>query len=435
VAQALIHNSAATREDYDTAWTIRLIQAVSAALIIYLTAPLAAQYFDNTNITSVLQLMSLGVVVGGFENIGIVTFQKEMKFGSDFKFLFTKRVIGFLVTIVTAFLLQSYWALVWGGLAARLAGVALSYGMHSYRPRLSLARSREILSFSLWILFKSIGVYFDTTMDRILVGRRFDAEAIGGYTLGKEISSMPTTELLMPLGRVLFPAFVEKRHDRDAFVERLRLATGVQALVAFPACLGVMFVATDLVYLMLGEKWLFIVPLIQIMALTNMVGSLIHSSGYALLALGKVRLQAAIIWLQAFMFLLLVFVLGDDATVVDFAEMRFWVVSIGAIVLLVSVLFQLKVMNLSAYLSALWRPALGSAFMLIILYKLHVLLIETPPVLRMATEVFAGAVSYLLAIVLLWQLMQKPDGAETYALKNLKYLRDRKNNSADVNNT
>ena len=45
VGSALIQNKHAAREEFDTAWTLRLMQAVFVALFIWLLAPFAAEYF------------------------------------------------------------------------------------------------------------------------------------------------------------------------------------------------------------------------------------------------------------------------------------------------------------------------------------------------------------------------------------------------------
>ena len=185
---ALIQNSKADDDDYNTAWSLRLIQACLAGLLIILMAPIASEYYNNPNVTDVLRVMAVSVIIAGLENIGIVTFQKNMEFGLDFKFFFFKRVVGFLITLFAAFLLHSYWAMVLGSLAGRVAGVLLSYGMHPFRPRFSLIRLKHIWSFSQWVLVKNIGSYFDNRLDQLFVGRITNAATTGTYTVAGENS-------------------------------------------------------------------------------------------------------------------------------------------------------------------------------------------------------------------------------------------------------
>jgi polysaccharide transporter, PST family len=421
VNQVLIHNREAEREDYDTAWTVRFVQSLCVGTIVFCTAPLAVDYFDTPDVANVLRVMAFSIVVGGLENIGIITFQKELEFGRDFKFFFIKRIISFIVTLTIAIVFQTYWAMVIGSVVGRLTGVILSYGMHSYRPSFSFARLASIWSFSQWVLFRNIGGYFDGTIDRFLIGNRLDATALGGYTLAGEVAALPTSELLAPIGRVLFPAFVDKRDDSVEFAGRVSMALGVQGMVALPACLGIAFVATDLVDVALGSKWLFIAPLIQIMAFSHLVVSLIHSCGYALLALGKVKIQAMLTWFQALLFVGIALSVGAGAEAEKYALIRFGVILVGSTALIIVTLFQLKIMTVSDFLSPLIRPVLATLLMVLMLTQLHSELSLVSAASRLFFEVFFGVIVYVVCMAVLWRLVGKPAGAEEYLLKNLRY--------------
>jgi len=235
VGSALVQNKHAAREEFDTAWTVRLLQSVFVALLLWLAAPISAEYFRDERVLDVVRVMALTTLISSFENIGIVAFQKNMEFGRDFWFFFIRRITGFLVTIALAFWLHSYWAMVFGALAGRIAGVVVSYWMHDYRPRLSFSRLGKIWSFSQWILVRNFAFYGVMQIDKLLVGRRTDAATVGSYSLANDIAAMPTTELLAPISRVLFPVFVDVAHDAEKLRAAFCKAIGVQSLVALPA--------------------------------------------------------------------------------------------------------------------------------------------------------------------------------------------------------
>ena len=171
----LIQNKNATQLDFDAAWTLRLIQSGIATVVIFAAAYPAADYFHDARVTLVVQALALSILILGFENIGVVSFQKKMEFGREFRFFFGKRIIGFMVTVAVAWWLHSYWALVVGTVAGRLAGVVLSYAMHPMRPGLSLVRMPAMLSFSTWNLVRGISNYLGENLHRALVGRREDS--------------------------------------------------------------------------------------------------------------------------------------------------------------------------------------------------------------------------------------------------------------------
>ena len=146
VSAALIQNESSDKLDFDTAWTLRLAQSSIAAVLIVVGAPWAADYYHDPRIVDIMRVIAISVFVGGFENIGIVSFQKNMEFGRDFQFFLSKKLFGTVFTIAAALAFRSYWALVLGSLVSRLAGVGLSYRMHDFRPHLSLARLSRIWS-------------------------------------------------------------------------------------------------------------------------------------------------------------------------------------------------------------------------------------------------------------------------------------------------
>lgn len=415
----LIHKHDADHEDFDTAWTLRLIQASLAGAAIYLCAPLAAGYYQNPLVTDVLRVMALSVVIAGLENIGVVAFQKHMEFGNDFRFFFYKRVTGFVITLIGAFLLHTYWAMVIGALAGRVMGVLLSFGMHRHRPRFCLTRLSHIWSFSQWVLLRNIGSYLNSRADKLLVGARASAGTTGAYAVADEIAALPTTELLAPLGRVLFPAFVNKRDDPEAFARSIYTAIGVQAMLAIPACAGLALVAGDAVFVLLGAQWAQAVPLIQIMAVANLLIALTHSGGYALLATGKVKMLAAVTWLQALLFLGAAVAVFPLAGAKELAEIRLVVVAVGSLALTGLVLFHISVLRPGAIVLSLLRPLLASGMMALALLFLHPLLGDLAPVSRLLLEIGAGGAAYAASLSLMWFGAGRPEGAEAYLLKNI----------------
>ncbi|MEQ8659398.1 MAG: oligosaccharide flippase family protein, partial [Gammaproteobacteria bacterium] len=240
---ALIQHNDPQQSHYDTAWTLRLLQMLFTALVLALAAPLIAGFFGDGRVAAVLAALAFGMFLSGLENIGIVAYQRNMQFGAEFNFLVSRRLIGFVVTIVAALLLRSYWALVIGVLVSRSAGVLLSYLMHPMRPRFSLAEFRDIFAISQWMLVRSIGAYLQNHAHKVFVGHYCSTATTGSYTLGDEIAAMPSSELLAPLNRVLFPSFARQKHDPAALKHLFLLALSMQTLLVVPASVGLAMVA------------------------------------------------------------------------------------------------------------------------------------------------------------------------------------------------
>lgn len=428
---ALIQNRTPSQAHYDSAWTLRLAQAGTTALLIVIASPFAGDYFNDPRVTPVLQFMALSLFVAGLENIGTITFQKEMRFDLEYRFNFSKRIVAFLVTVTSAWLLHSYWALVFGTLAGRIFGVFLSYRMVAMRPRLCTEKMREIFAVSQWMLVNSIGIYLNANLHKMFVGRFASTGTMGGYTLADEISAMPSTEILAPLNRVLFPAFVRAKHDLAELKRVFLLAQGVQCLIAVPASLGLAFIAHDAVLVLLGERWSLAIPFVQVLALSNVVQAITNSGAYMLLTLGKVRSVTLTTWAQVLLVAFGTLVVLHQPEALDIAILRVSAVFAGLVLAMWILMHNMAGLRLLELLRTVVRPILATALMGGAIYGLGLLTTDLPVVVAMFLKIFAGMLSYAAAVVLIWRLAGRPDGAESYVFDKLAgALRRRKAGTA-----
>lgn len=136
--------------------------------------------------------------------------------------------------------------------------------MHPFRPRFSLAKARDVWSFSIWSLIHAIFEYLAEQIDTLILGRFKSARAVGLYHVAYDVAGSPLVELSQPLSRVLMPAYV-KIQDDAAELARVfnRVFSGV-ALIAFAIGAGAALVAEDAVLVILGPQWVESAPLMQI---------------------------------------------------------------------------------------------------------------------------------------------------------------------------
>jgi lipopolysaccharide exporter len=415
---ALIRNANATQAHYDTAWTLRLAQTSLATLALILAAPAGAEYFHEERVGPVLQVLAFSVLLSGFENIGIVSFQKLMQFGAEFRYLFMRRIAGFVITIVLAWLLRSYWALVIGAVSGRAIGVALSYILHPMRPRLSLEKFGDIFAVSQWVLLQSIGTYLQINLHKILVGRWASTPIMGAYSLADDISAMPTAELLAPLNRVLFPAFSAVQHHLDELKRLYMRAQGVQTLIAVPAAVGLALVADDAVRVLLGEKWLAAVPFVQLLALVSVTHALITSGNYVLIVLGRIRSVVFLTWAKVLVFATLAVMFLPQQDALGVASLRLFVAAGGIWFSFRLVINALPILRWHDILRASTRPLACAGAMTAVLIFLPVE--GMPPTVSLLAKIALAAAVYVISVLTCWWLVGRPDGAESYLIRQVQ---------------
>lgn len=284
---ALIQRQDSQREHYDTAWTFNVIFSISIAVLLVLIADPAAAFYKEPRLELMLPVLAVGAMVSGFENIGTVAFRKELNFRMEFIYLFIKRIAGFITVVLLAYTLKTFWALIFATIIGKIISVAISYQLHPYRPRLSLAARGDLFHFSKWLFISNLIQFLHSRSTDFILGRTVGSHGLGIYNLAAEIAAMPSTELIAPINRAVYPAYAQLSATQDRLVARFLEVYGLICLLAFPVAVGLFCVADLMVLVLLGPKWVEAVPIMRILGLCGLVGALQGNMYVVMTAIGK----------------------------------------------------------------------------------------------------------------------------------------------------
>jgi lipopolysaccharide exporter len=414
---ALIRLKTVTRGHYDTAWTIGVIVGVIVAIALVLLGPLVASYFKEPQLVVLLAVLAIKPLIGGLENIGTVDFRRDLRFDIEFKFLFWPKIVSFVATVGCALIWPNYWALVAGILVGQIANLVLSYTLHRYRPRLSLAKLRELWSFSYWTLAHSIAGYGAQKTDEIVVGRLFATSELGMYSVVGSVATMPVEELILPPGRALYSGFSQLQDDKPALRKMYFDAMSVLFTLACAASVGVTAVAHDMVLVLLGAKWLDGVPLVPWLTLAAALLAISYSNNMLLVVLGKAKWVAIRSWLFLIALVSAMLIGQYYAGLVGVAMGR-GIATVLLFAIMQVVVCRLLGIRLAAVIALYWRPLIAAAAMYSVIQYGGVsqYLGIADPVIRLMLNVALGALLFAGIQMLLWRLAGRPTGVESYAL-------------------
>lgn len=421
---ALVQNRHASRSEFDTVFTFNVMFGLAMAGALVVLAVPAAQFYGDDRIVDVMLALASARLIGAFENVGMVQFRKDLAFEKEFQLMFFKRVVvTFAVTLPLAFYLRDYRALVAGTLAASVVGVALSYVLHPYRPRFGLSAWRRLFGFSKWMLATNLVGFAYARVADFIIGRLLGPAALGVFSLGKEISMLPSSELAAPMQRAVFSGYAQISEDLGALRQAYVRVLSVLALVVMPAGIGLCLVAAPLVHLFLGDKWLEAIPIIRIMAIEGVLVVGLSSAYYVYLTLGTPQKLTAVLALHAVITIALMLVLIPALGLIG-AALAWVAATIATAPVNLVILARRLDMRFSRFGRAVARPTAATAVM-----ALAVLLLQwtwappaTPLVVasQLAASVAAGMLSYALSLFGLWHAAGRPHGAERDVLERAR---------------
>ncbi|TFB09332.1 lipopolysaccharide biosynthesis protein [Candidatus Atribacteria bacterium MT.SAG.1] len=286
---ALIQKQEKPEEFLNTAWTFELAKYFTLFFILFFLAPLFALFFKEPATIAVLRVISFSLIFQGLTNIGIIYFRKKLDFKRQFIFNIIPQVIYIIVVIPLAFILRNVWALVWANVVRGLAVCAISYIMHPYRPRLdfNINKAKELFNFGKWILGSSIIVMVRQQGITMFVGKFLGIPMLGFYNRAEAFSVMLLQQLTEIIWQVGYPAYSQLQKVTVRLKRAYLLTLKILTFFGLPMAGGLLILSWDFTHLFLTDKWISIVPVIQVLCLSAMIGFITTPAGIMFQAVGR----------------------------------------------------------------------------------------------------------------------------------------------------
>lgn len=423
VNDALIREKHIDRAMYDTAFTMNLLRGVAIAAAIAGVAFPVAHFFNDPRLANILFVLAVAMFASSAENIGIVDFRRSLSFEMEFRLSVIPRMAMILTSIAFAVVFRNYWALVAGIVTNRVLRFVLTYWMHPHRPRLTLSAWRRLIGYSFYSWLTAVASLVRDRADTIAIGRVFGPTSVGIYSVGWEIGSLTSTELVEPLTAAMFAGFAEAGRTGGDVSEGYFKAMSATLLLTLPLGFGLSLLAGPVIHLAFGSVWAEAVPLAQVFALVCMLKVAAYFSGVLLNAQGLIHIQARIVMIAVAVRLGLLAVLLVPYGMMGAAAAAAGCIAVEETLFIVVTFrrFHLRAMDL---LRGIWRSLLATAAMAIVLVWEGVGWAPIPPdssamVYDLLLGFASGAATFTVVLLLAWLASGRPRGAETLVLDML----------------
>lgn len=284
-------------DDYiHTAWIVSIIRGIIISVVIILSAPFIASFFNSPESYFLLVLIGAVPFIRGFINPAIIKFQKELEFQKEFWFRLFVFFIDAATAIVLVFLIREPIGLVWGLIAGALLEVALSFLLVKPTPHFVFERERimRVVGRGKWVTFAGIFDYLFRNLDDMSVGKLLNTSSLGLYQMAYKLSELPITEISVVISKVTFPVFIKISTDskrlRTAF---LKTMIGISGLI-IPIGLLLILFPREIIKVALGSQWLDAAAVLQILAVFGIFRALSGSISILFLAVQKQELVSAV---------------------------------------------------------------------------------------------------------------------------------------------
>lgn len=424
MGNALIQKKNADNVDFSTVFFFNIIWCFFLYGILYIYAPLIAEFYDNDQLTALTRVAGLTIIISGVKNVQQAYVSRNMQFKKFFFATLFGTITSAILGIVMAYQGFGPWALVTQGITNAFIDTIFLWFTVRWRPQkvFQFSRLKKLFSFGWKLLISSLLDNIYNNVRQLIIGKMYSSSNLAYYNKGKSWPNLFITNINSSIDSVLLPTMSKVQDEAEQVKKMTRRAIKTSVYIMAPMMMGLAFIAKPLVSLVLTDKWLPCVPFMQIFCITYMFFPIHTANLNAIKAMGRSDLFLKLEVIKKFVGIILLL-----------STMWFGVMVMAYSLLVSSVISQIinswpnrKLLNYSYIdqLKDIVPSILLSVFMGVCIYPLC--LFHWPKILILFVQIVLGGVIYIIGSIILrldslqylWKIISSILGKQFHFIKN-----------------
>jgi O-antigen/teichoic acid export membrane protein len=387
-------------EDGDIAAALSVSLGISCLFfgVVQVTAPYIETFFQMDGLGLVIRGLSINFIIGGFSAVSMGLLRRDTAFRAISLIEIVSYVFGYgLVGIGAAYHGMGVWALVAAFMTQSILTAIFSYAAnrHSLSLRHTALQRRHFFGYGGRYSLIGFIEFLSSNLDALLIGKLLGAAPAGYYNRALLLANLPVQQPANILTKVLFPIMSSVSDQHDKQIISLQLSTLLVGSYAFAVGAGIFVAAPDIVKVLLGNKWLDAIPILEMLSWS--VGPLYisHVAGVTLDSMNKLRIKLRIQLTMLVILAALMLWLAPTGRALDIAAavvVTEWV-RVGVMSVKLSRILKIAIKDMALIAVCIVIIAISSGAMI----QLMVYLIDSSfnVQTRLGAEIFAGGTGLL----------------------------------------
>ena len=272
LAKALIQRKDCQDIDFSTAFVANVGMSLMIYVVLFLTAPLIADFYDEPILTDITRILSLNFVLGSFNIVQRAKLMANVDFKSLAQINVISTIVSGIVGIAMAYYGWGVWSLVGQTLCSTIVLLLLFPFYSKWRPSIKFSPNsfRQLFGFGSKLMATGVYSVILNNISTICIGRFYKSNQLGFYTRASQFSEIISSTMFDVLGNVTFPVLSHLQDDREKLVSVYRKSLFITAMLIFPLMILCALLSRPMVIILLTEKWLPCVVLMQWLFLARM---------------------------------------------------------------------------------------------------------------------------------------------------------------------
>ena len=396
MGNALIQKKNADNIDFSTVFYFNITVCLILYTLMFIAAPYIAHFYKMPELTPVVRFLSLTLIISGVKNVQQAYVSRHMMFKKFFFSTLGGTITAAVIGIYLAYHGFGVWALVTQQLVNAAIDTLILWITVKWRPDpvFSFERLRSLFSYGWKLLVSGLLDTFYNNLRQLIIGKMYSSSDLAYYNQGKKYTQVMVTTINSSIDSVLLPAMSKVQDEISRVKSMTRRSIKTSTFLIAPIMLGIAGSSTQIVSVLLTDKWLPCVPFMIIFCIVYVFYPIHTANLNAIKAVGRSDL-----------FLKLEIIKKIVGFALIFISMWFGVMAMAYSMLVSSVLSQIinswpnkKLLNYS-YIEQLKDIAPSvciAAVMAVLVWGIGAIL-NLKPIYELVIQVLFGVAFYLIS--------------------------------------
>lgn len=291
----IMHKQNISKKEYSSLYWTSFLFSIIIYLGIIIFAPIIANFYEYSEMVMIIPVLCSNVIIACIGRQFGTFFYKNLEFRIPAIIDMTSEIASLLLAVVLALAGFGVYSLVYSVVFQCFLSNIFLFSLGIKRHPLG-----AYCSFKCVIPYLRIGIYqvgaqsvnyFSRDFDVLIIGKILGAEALGGYSLAKQLVGRPYFLVNPIINKVATPYLAKFQYSidvlRQQYFQSLRIVSGLNIVVY---TLLILF-AYPAVYILYGADYVDITIIVQVLSLFMLERAIGNPLGSLMAATGKTNLD------------------------------------------------------------------------------------------------------------------------------------------------
>lgn len=290
--KALIQKKNRTAKDISTVFVFNLLISIVCYVLLWFASPYVAGFYEIDQLENMLRVLALSLILNALFTVPATLVTIELDFKIFAKVNFVAVLISGTMAIYFAYQGHGAWSLVYQTLAKAFITGLLLWLWTKWRPEWILSKSsfKELFSFGSKLLISSLMNTSVSNVASILIAKIINEKELGFYTQGTQFTDLIFKTVNAMVEKVLLPGLSNIQDQKEILIKYSKNIIKIVTIFVTPVFFILIVIADSMIKILLTEKWLPVVPVMQLFALARLITIICGINVNLLYVLGRTDL-------------------------------------------------------------------------------------------------------------------------------------------------